>query len=102
MDSEFTQTQANGSVQVQPKPDNYLVWSILTTICCCLPFGIVAIVYSSKVNTLYNSQQYSAAVEAANNAKKWCLISLITGIAIDIIYFAIMFFTGAFATMCNM
>ena len=24
-------------------PDNYLVWSILVTLFCCLPFGIVAI-----------------------------------------------------------
>ena len=31
------------------KPSNNLVWAILTTICCCLPFGIVSIVYAAKV-----------------------------------------------------
>ena len=31
------------------KPSTYLVLSILVTIFCCLPFGIVGIVYASKV-----------------------------------------------------
>ena len=26
----------------QPKPNDYLVWSILTTLFCCLPIGIAA------------------------------------------------------------
>ena len=45
----------NGSFnnQMLPKPDNNLVLAIFTTICCCLPFGIVAIVKASSVNTLY-------------------------------------------------
>ena len=34
-------------------PNNYLVWSILVTIFCCIPFGIVAIVKSSQVNGLW-------------------------------------------------
>ena len=29
---------------------NYLVQAILTTIFCCLPFGIVAIVFAAQVN----------------------------------------------------
>src|SRR5882724_11600119 len=32
------------SAPAEPVP-NYLVQSILCTLCCCLPFGIVAIVY---------------------------------------------------------
>ena len=30
---------------------NYLVQAILVTLCCCLPFGIVAIVYAAQVNS---------------------------------------------------
>src|SRR5438128_1439779 len=30
---------------------NYLVQSILCTLFCCLPFGIVAIVYAAQVNS---------------------------------------------------
>ena len=36
---------------MEPKPDNYLVWSILATLFCCLIPGIVAIVYAAQVDT---------------------------------------------------
>lgn len=70
-----------------PKPDNYLVWAILSTICCCLPFGIVSIVYAAKVDGLYSGGQYSQAQEAADNAKKWAIISAIVGVVVSVIYF---------------
>ena len=41
--------------QRPPKPNNHLAWAILSTIFCCLPLGIVSIVYSSKVDGLYNA-----------------------------------------------
>lgn len=63
--------------QRPPKPDNYLVWAILTTLFCCLPFGIVSIVYSSKVDTLYSSGDYVNAQQASDNAKKWAWWSAI-------------------------
>ena len=44
-----------------PKPDNNLVWGILATVLCCLPFGIVSIVKASKVDGLWNSGQFAAA-----------------------------------------
>lgn len=67
-------------------PNNYLVWAILTTVCCCLPFGIVAIVKSSKVNTLYAAGQYELAAKQAEDAKKWCIIGAVTGGVVSIIY----------------
>ena len=77
-----------------PKPDNYLVWAILTTILCCLPAGIVSIVYAAKVDGLYNGGQYSQALEASNNAKKWAIISAVVGIVGSVIggifYFVIL------------
>lgn len=69
-----------------PKPDNYLVWAILSTICCCLPFGIVSIVYAAKVNGLYMGGQYAAAQEASGNAKKWAIIAAIVGAVVNIAY----------------
>ena len=72
------------------KPDNLLVWSILTTVLCCLPLGIVAIVYSAKVDNLWNMGKYEEAVKAAQNAKLFCLISL----GLGVISFIIGAFTG--------
>src|SRR5258705_7718312 len=34
-----------------PAIPNYLWQSIVCTLCCCLPFGVVAIVFSSQVNS---------------------------------------------------
>lgn len=64
------------------KPDNYLVWSILTTIFCCMPAGVVAIVYSAKVDSLWNKNEYKGAREAAKTAKTWCWVSF--GVAIGL------------------
>ena len=39
------------------KPDSNLVWAILTTLICCLPFGVVAIVKACKVDSLWANGQ---------------------------------------------
>lgn len=68
--------------QIQnPMPNNNMVLAILTTICCCLPLGIVAIIKANSVSSLYAMNQYDAAVAAANEAKKWSYI----GIAISLV-----------------
>jgi hypothetical protein len=69
-----------------PPPDNYLVWAILTTIFCCLPAGVVSIVYSSKVSGLWMQGRYAEAQAAANDAKKWAIIS---AVATAVIYVGI-------------
>lgn len=89
-----SQGQYGGNGPMPPKPDNYLVWAILSTICCCLPFGIVAIIKSSHVNSYYNVGYYDGAVNESNEAKKWCLIALVSGIVFDIIYFIFYFIVG--------
>ncbi|MCV7378269.1 hypothetical protein BST11_18660 [Mycobacterium alsense] len=74
------------------EPDNHLVWAILVTVLCCLPFGIVSIVYSTKVSGLWAQGRYGEAQEAADNAKKWAIIGAVAGAAtcvIAIIWFAI-------------
>ncbi len=63
--------------------------AILVTLCCCLPFGIVAIVSASKVATLHANGETEKAVEAANEAKKWCWIGFLLGIPANIIGIAV-------------
>lgn len=68
-------------VQGQPprKPDNHLAWAILSTLFCCLPLGIVSIVYSSKVDGLYRAGDYYGAQDAANKAQNYALWGTIIG-----------------------
>jgi len=68
------------------KPPNYLVWSILTTLFCCLPFGIVSIVYAAQVDSKFASGDYAGAAESSRKAKNWALVSCLSGVGIAIIY----------------
>lgn len=76
--------------QVHPvKPDNNLVWGIISTLLCCLPVGIVSIVYASRVDGLYSSGKYVEAKDAAGKAKQWAIYSAIAAVAWWIFYLLI-------------
>jgi hypothetical protein len=66
---------------------NYLTQAILVTLCCCVPFGIVAIVNAAQVNTHQGRGEYEKAVKASDEAKKWCWLGFILGIPVNIIIF---------------
>lgn len=70
-------------------PNNYLVWSILVTIFCCIPFGIVAIVKSSQVNGLWAQGRYAEAQASADAAKKWVIWSVVVGLIVNAIVIAV-------------
>lgn len=77
-----------------PRPENNLVLAIITTICCCLPLGIVAIIKAARVNGFYMAGQYEMAVASAAEAKKWALIGIAAGILINLATLAFYFVTG--------
>lgn len=62
------------------RPNSYLALAIISTILCCLPTGIVSIVYATKVNSAYEDGNYDEANRASKNAKTWGLVSI--GIAV--------------------
>lgn len=76
------------------KPDNYLVWAILATVLCCVPLGIVSIVKSTKVDSLWNAGQHNEAYQAANDAKKWAIIAAASGLIFAVIYFIFCMIVG--------
>jgi hypothetical protein len=67
------------------KIPNYLVQSILVTLCCCLPGGIAAIVFAAQVNSKQAVGDIAGALESSRKAKKWCWISFGVGLAINVI-----------------
>src|SRR5690242_9050316 len=60
---------------------NYLVFAILTTVFCCLPAGIPAIVFAAQVNGKLQAGDLAGAQAASSNAKMWCWISFGLGLA---------------------
>ncbi len=75
-----------GQAAPGPPPDNNLVWAILTTVFCCLPLGIVAIIKSTQVSGLWAQGQFDAARKSADDAKKFSMWAAIAGVAVIVIY----------------
>jgi hypothetical protein len=59
---------------------NYLVFAILATLFCCIPFGIPAIVFAAQVNSRLQAGDLAGAQAASRNAKLWCWISVGVGL----------------------
>lgn len=77
MNENFTndgmgQSRNSGNV-MPPKPNNNLIFAIFTTICCCLPLGIYAIILANKVNTYYMTNQYELAVATSQRREEMVL-----------------------------
>jgi interferon-induced transmembrane protein/zinc ribbon protein len=72
---------------------NYLWQSIVVTLCCCLPFGIVGIIFASQVNDKLRRGDVAGAMAASKNAKTWVLVGFICGL-VGIVLYAL-FFGGA-------
>ena len=69
---------------------NYLVQAILTTIFCCTPFGIVAIIFAAQVNGKLASGDYAGAVKTSQQAKMWCWVAFGVQVAVYLVTFALM------------
>ena len=54
--------------------DSGLVWAILTTVCCCQPFGIAAIVLACQASYAA-AGNFDAAEKAAKSSKRFSLIA---------------------------
>lgn len=70
----------NGQPEKQISGTPYIIFSILVTLCCCLPLGIVSIVYASKINSLQKSGDYEGAKAAAKKAKIFMIVGAIGGL----------------------
>ena len=72
------------------RPDSYMTLAILSTIFCCLPLGIIAIVSASKVDSLWAEGCKKEAVEKAESAKMWSILSMVSTLVLVIVYIAIL------------
>jgi hypothetical protein len=70
---------------------NYLVQAILCTLFCCLPGGIVAIVYAAQVNGKIAAGDIRGARSASDSARTWCWVSFGVGLVVSIIYLIVNF-----------
>jgi hypothetical protein len=65
---------------------NYMVQSILVTLCCCLPLGIVGIVKAGEVNNRLAVGDYDGALKASKTVKTILWIGVALGLGGSILY----------------
>ncbi|WP_369940819.1 CD225/dispanin family protein [Xanthomonas medicagonis] len=82
-----------------PQVSNNLVWAILSTLLCCLPLGIVSIVFASQVNTKLAAGDVAGARESADKAKKWAIYSVIGWVVMVVLYLIFFVVLGGMGMM---
>lgn len=71
------------------KPNSNMTLAILTTVFCCVPLGVYAIVLANKVDTLYFAGEYKLAEMAAQDSKKWAIIGILSTFTLYLVCFVI-------------
>ncbi|MGG6344479.1 CD225/dispanin family protein [Stenotrophomonas indicatrix] len=82
-----------------PQVPNNLVWAILSTLFCCLPAGIVSIVYAAQVNGKLAAGDLAGARDSADKAKKWAMWSAIAAVVVMVLYFIVIMAVGGLGAL---
>lgn len=77
-----------------PFSENWLVEAILVTILCCLPFGVVGIIFAAQVNSKQQAGDMEGAEKARREAAKWTKIGFWVGLAWVLLIFLFYFVIG--------
>lgn len=73
-----------------PPPNTYLAQAIASTLLCCLPAGIVGIVYASQVTSKWQMGDFAGARDSSDKAKMWSIISIVAGLLVGVAYLFLM------------
>lgn len=90
----YQQNNFNGMPQEPVNWVPYLILSIISTLCCCLPFGVVGIVFSAKINSAMLAGNLEEAQNNAKMARIWIIVSFAIGLLTWLIYM-VLIVTGA-------
>lgn len=82
MSQDWTPPPASGASGSIP---NYLVLAIISLF-CCLPLGIVAVIFAAQVNTKVAAGDTAGALDASKKAKLFSYISIGLGLAGTLFY----------------
>ena len=69
-----------GQVAIGPPPKSNLGTAIFATVCCCMPAGVVALVYAAQVKSKWTMGDYAGAQQAAKTAQTWATVAIVLGL----------------------
>lgn len=72
--------QASVREEIPPCPPTFMAWSIFTLICCCMPGGILAIIFSALTTGAYSKGDYRKAKLMSERAEWTIIISIVLGL----------------------
>lgn len=76
----FERHTANCNNDRSPMPSTYLGWNIAAAVLCCIPTGIIGVIYSSMTRNRYDQGDYAGARDASKWASVWLILSVVLGL----------------------
>ena len=98
MSQDWTPPPAAGTPDSVP---NYLVMSIISTI-CCFPLGVIGLIFAAQVNGKVTAGDTAGAMDASKKAKLFSYIGLGLGILLWGGYLLFAFVIGGLSIIGNM
>ena len=81
---------------------NYLVPAILSTVFCCLPLGVVSIIFATQVNSKIAAGDIAGATESSGKAKMFMFLAVGLGLLSIVIGVVLWLFVFGAAIVGNM
>ena len=75
----------------------YLVWSLVATVLCFLPVGLVALYFGLRVNQANAEGRVDDAMRSSLVARRWLVATAIIGVAIYAVAAIVLAALGAFS-----
>lgn len=90
-----------GGTSQRQEVSTWLWQSIVATLFCCLPLGVVGIVFAAQAESAKSGGRYAEAREKADRARTWTIASIVVG-AVGVVLGIILIVSGVGLDPVNM
>jgi len=88
---------AGGSATVPNNLVLAIIAAVVSFLFCCLPHGLVSVIFATQVNKKAQAGDIAGATQAAKNAKLWAIIS----IAVSVVWLVVSLVFGILGSLMN-
>jgi hypothetical protein len=81
---------------------NYLVPAILSTVFCCIPLGVISIIFAAQVNSKIAAGDIAGATESSRKAKMFMFIAVGGGLLIWVLVIVMWILVFGMAAASNL